>query len=125
MSSVHPLNSNERENKGGKQEEMRVCLCEVYSSSLPGLLPPVLPLGANGLRAISRLLDPIVIMEPNTAAWRVLVCTPAAHPVGTSIRQVVVVRFGVPTAQGNIPAFILPLTLLAGVIPVERVLIPA
>lgn len=94
-------------------------------SSLPGLLPPVLPLGTNGLRAISRLLDPVIVMEPNTTAWCVLVCTPATHPIGTSIRQVVVVRFGVPTAQGNVPTLILPLTLLTGVIPVEWVLIPA
>lgn len=115
--------------RGRKKEANRrrwelVCVrCTL--SSLPGLLPPVLPLAANGLRAVSRLLDPVVVMKPNTATWCVLVCTPATHPVGTSIRQVVVVRFGVPTAQGNIPALILPLTLLAGVIPIERVLIPA
>lgn len=107
------------------EEEMRVVCVRCTLFSLPGLLPPVLPLGADRLRSISRLLDPVVIMEPNTAAWCVLVSTPAAHPVGTSIRQVMVVRFRVPTAQGNVPALILPLTLLAGIIPVERVLIPA
>ena len=112
--------SRRRQAGGGESKYGRGTL-----SSLPCLFPPVLPLGANGLRAIDRLLNPVVVMEPNTTAWCVFVCTPAAHPVGTSIRQVMVVRFGVPAAQGNIPALVLTLTLLTGVIPVQGVLIPA
>lgn len=65
---------------------------------LPAVLPPFFPLGAVGRGAVGGMLHPIVVVEPDPAAWRVLVRTPAAHPVGASVRQVVVVRFGVPAA---------------------------
>lgn len=69
-------------------------------------------------------LYPVVIMKPNSTTRCVFICAPATHPVGASIRQVVVVRFRVPAAKRHISPLILPLALLAGIIAIEGVLVP-
>lgn len=86
-------------------------------------LPPIISFGAD-LNQLTWLY-PVVIVQPNSTAGCVLIGAPTTHPVGSSIRQVVVVRFRVPAAERHISPLILPLALLAGVVTVQWVLVPA
>lgn len=68
---------------------------------------------------------PVVIMQTQAAAGGLTIGSAAAHPVGTSVRQVVVVGLGVPAAERHVALLVSLAALLARVIAVEWVAAPA
>lgn len=98
----------------------------MVGSPPPLASPPLLP--ASPAPAATRPIagqHPVVVVQTQPAARRLSIGSAAAHPVGASVRQVMVVGLGVPAAERHIALLVSLAALLTRVIAVEGVSAPA